>query len=98
MSTKLGWGLEVSLQIDHLIGTSALAPQRPMVTAGPGSSWVAAPLSLSLLLYLIKGLTWNFIILIKNNVVRSRPTKLIVAWARGTPVVGLEHHTGDSTI
>ncbi|GFX86330.1 transposable element Tcb2 transposase [Trichonephila clavipes] len=29
-----------------------------------------------------------------SDVVRSRPTKFIVAWARGTPVVGLEHHTG----
>ncbi|GFW83139.1 down syndrome cell adhesion molecule homolog [Trichonephila clavipes] len=33
-----------------------------------------------------------------EGTVRSRPTKFIVAWARGTPVVGLEHHTGDSTI
>ncbi|GFX40863.1 uncharacterized protein TNCV_3760841 [Trichonephila clavipes] len=31
MSTKLAWGLntEVSLQTDHLIGTSAHTPQRP---------------------------------------------------------------------
>ncbi|GFV73570.1 hypothetical protein TNCV_2513861 [Trichonephila clavipes] len=33
-----------------------------------------------------------------SDAVRSRPTKFIVARARGTPVVGLEHHTGDSTI
>ncbi|GFW46190.1 hypothetical protein TNCV_4210691 [Trichonephila clavipes] len=41
------------------------------------------------------------IVLLKNGsgepLVRSRPTKFIVAWARGTPVVDLEHHTGDST-
>ncbi|GFV85755.1 hypothetical protein TNCV_2003751 [Trichonephila clavipes] len=34
MSTKLAWGPNtgVSLQTDHLIGASAHAPQRPMVT------------------------------------------------------------------
>ncbi|GFS52062.1 hypothetical protein TNCV_1104841 [Trichonephila clavipes] len=56
MSTKLAWGqtLEVSLQTDYLIGTSAQVPQHPMVTyTGKGNSklwpsWAVAPLSLSL--------------------------------------------------
>ncbi|GFU14244.1 uncharacterized protein TNCV_3579181 [Trichonephila clavipes] len=44
MSTKLAWGLallEVLLQTEHLIGTSAHGPQRPMVRCtGKGTDWL----------------------------------------------------------
>ncbi|GFV90201.1 uncharacterized protein TNCV_4379171 [Trichonephila clavipes] len=37
---------------------------------------------------------WGYVVVVVANAtcLRTRPTKFIVAWARGTPIVGLEHH------
>ncbi|GFU19350.1 hypothetical protein TNCV_3032681 [Trichonephila clavipes] len=58
MNTKFAWGsytLGVSLQTNHQIGTSAHAPQCPMVKYTGGNSrswpsWAVRPLSLSAIL------------------------------------------------